>query len=49
MTLVLRVGGELVGSFLICLGIYLFSTIGLTLYGPYLSLWRSRPASSTPV
>ena len=37
MTLVLRVGGELVGSFLICLGIYLFSTIGLTLYGPYLS------------
>ena len=37
LTLVLRVGGELVGSFLICLGIYLFSTIGLTLYGPYLS------------
>lgn len=37
MTLVLRVGGELVGSFLICLSIYLFSTIGLTLYGPYLS------------
>lgn len=37
MELVLRVGGELVGSFLICLGIYLFSTIGLTLYGPYLS------------
>lgn len=37
MELVLRVGGELVGSFLICLCIYLFSTIGLTLYGPYLS------------
>ena len=36
-SLLLRVGGELVGSFLICLGIYLFSTIGLTLYGPYLS------------
>ena len=36
-SLALRVGGELVGSFLICLGIYLFSTIGLTLYGPYLS------------
>ena len=35
--LILRVGGELVGSFLICLGVYLFSTIGLTLYGPYLS------------
>lgn len=37
LSIVLRTGGELVGSFLICLGIYLFSTIGLTLYGPYLS------------
>ena len=34
LPIVLRTGGELVGSFLICLGIYLFSTIGLTLYGP---------------
>lgn len=35
--LLMRVGGELLGSFLICLALYLMSTIGLTLYGPYMS------------